>query len=147
MAQVTVTAQRVIHGSVEQVRTALADYQSTRPKILTEHYSDYELKGGGHGAGTLVHWKLAATEKRVRDQLVEVTEADGALVEKDQNSSMVTTWTVTPTEDGHSTVEVHTTWNGAGGIGGFFERTFAPGGLRKIYDGVLDKLDSAVQVS
>lgn len=147
MAQVTVTAQRVIHGSVEQVRTALADYQSTRPKILTEHYSDYELKAGGRGAGTLVHWKLAATEKRVRDQLVEVTEADGALVEKDQNSSMVTTWTVTPADEGHSTVEVHTTWNGAGGIGGFFERTFAPGGLRKIYDGVLDKLDSTVRTS
>ena len=145
MAQVTVTAQRVIHGSVEQVRAALADYQSTRPKILTEHYSEYELKAGGQGAGSLVHWKLAATEKRVRDQLVEVTEADGALVEKDQNSSMVTTWTVTPADGGNSTVEVHTTWNGAGGIGGFFERTFAPGGLRKIYDGVLDKLESAVQ--
>ncbi|MDT7642708.1 MAG: hypothetical protein QOC83_6996, partial [Pseudonocardiales bacterium] len=37
MAQVTVTAQRVIHGPVEQVRTAIADYQSTRPKILTDH--------------------------------------------------------------------------------------------------------------
>jgi hypothetical protein len=69
MAQVTVTAQRVIHGPVEQVRTAIADYQSTRPKILTDHYSDYQLKGGGHGAGSLVHWKLAATEKRVRDVL------------------------------------------------------------------------------
>jgi len=145
MAQVTVTAQRVVHGSVEQVRTALADYQSTRPKILTEHYSDYQLKAGGQGAGSLVHWKLAATEKRVRDQLVEVSEVDGALVEKDQNSSMVTTWTVSPADGGHSTVEVHTTWNGAGGIGGFFERTFAPAGLRRIYDGVLGKLDSVIQ--
>ena len=147
MAQVTVTAQRVVHGSVEQVRTALADYQSTRPKILTEHYSDYQLKAGGQGAGSLVHWKLAATEKRVRDQLVEVSEVDGALVEKDQNSSMVTTWTVSPADGGHSTVEVHTTWNGAGGIGGFFERTFAPAGLRRIYDGVLGKLDSVIQSS
>src|SRR5205807_6456382 len=63
MAQVTVTAQRVIHGSVEQVRTALADYQNPRPRILTEHYSEYELKAGGQGAGSLVHWKPAATEK------------------------------------------------------------------------------------
>jgi hypothetical protein len=145
MAQVTVTAQRVIHGPVEQVRTAIADYQSTRPKILTDHYSDYQLKGGGHGAGSLVHWKLAATEKRVRDQLVEVSEADGALIESDQNSSMVTTWKVSPADGGHSTVEVHTTWNGAGGIGGFFERTFAPAGLRRIYDGVLGNLDSVMQ--
>jgi hypothetical protein len=40
---------------------------------------------------------------------------------------------------------VHTTWNGAGGIGGFFERTFAPAGLRRIYDGVLGNLDSVIQ--
>ena len=33
-----------------------------------------------------------------------------------------------------------TTWNGAGGIGGFFERTFAPKGLARIYDALLAKL-------
>ncbi len=34
-------------------------------------------------------------------------------------------------------------WNGAGGIGGFFERTFAPG-LARIYDAVLARLDAEV---
>src|SRR5262249_18793341 len=81
MAQVSVTARRVVHGSVEQVRAALADYQTTRPKILTEHYSDYEVRAGGQGAGSLVHWKLAATSKRVRDMLVDVTEDGHTLVE------------------------------------------------------------------
>ena len=38
-----------------------------------------------------------------------------------------------------------TTWNGAGGVGGFFEKTFAPGGLRRIYDGILANLDAAVR--
>jgi hypothetical protein len=147
MAQVTVTAQRVVHGSVDQVRAALADYQTIRPKILTEHYRDYQVQAGGHGAGSQVHWTLAATQKRVRDQLIDVSEPTGALVESDRNSSMVTTWTVRPAEGGHSTVEVHTTWNGAAGIGGFFERTFAPMGLRRIYDGMLDKLDSVVRTS
>ena len=33
---------------------------------------------------------------------------------------------------------------GAGGIGGFFEKTFAPGGLRRIHDGVLAKLAEVV---
>jgi hypothetical protein len=148
MAQVTVTARREIHAPVERVRAALADYQTTRPKILTEHYSDYQVQAGGQGVGTRVHWKLAATEKRVRDQLVEVSETDGGvLVESDQNSSMVTTWTVQPADGGHSAVEVHTTWSGAGGIGGFSERTFAPPGLRRIYDGVLSNLDTVVQSS
>jgi len=37
-----------------------------------------------------------------------------------------------------------TVWNGAGGIGGFFEKTFAPAGLKRIYDGVLAKLPQAL---
>ncbi len=142
MTQVIVTAQREVGGSVEQVRGALADYVSIRPQILTAHFSDYVVKAGGRGAGSRVGWKLAATEKRVRDQIVEVSEpGDGSLVESDTNSSMVTSWTVAPAGDGRSTVSVHTTWNGAGGIGGFFERTFAPKGLRRIYDEMLGKLD------
>lgn len=145
MGQVTVTARRVIHAPPQQVRTALADYAEIRPKILTEHYRQYRVETGGQGAGTQVHWTLAATEKRVRDQLVEVSQDGDTLVESDRNSSMVTRWTISPAEGGHSTVEVLTTWTGAGGIGGFFERTFAPPGLRKIYDGVLGNLDETIR--
>jgi hypothetical protein len=145
MAQVSVTAQRMVHGPADRVRAALADYQDTRRQILPEQYSDYQVKAGGHGAGTLVHWTLAATRKRVRDQLVEVSEANGALVERDQNSSMVTTWTVTPEGGDTSAVAVHTTWDGAGGIGGFFERLFAPSGLRRIHDALLASLDELVR--
>jgi hypothetical protein len=142
MAQVIVTAEREVAGSPLQVRDALADYTQTRPKILTDHFSDYQVREGGNGAGTLVAWKFAATSKRVRDQLVEVTEPlDGSLVETDTNSSMVTTWTVTEAGGGRSLVGVRTTWNGAGGIGGFFERTFAPKGLRRVYEEMIGKLD------
>ena len=38
-----------------------------------------------------------------------------------------------------------TVWNGAGGIGGFFEKTFAPKGLGRIYDAVLAKLAAEVE--
>jgi hypothetical protein len=145
MAQVKAKAQRSIAAPAERVRTALADYTGTRPKLLTEQFSEYEVREGGTGAGTIVHWKLAATSKRVRDCLIAVTESGGNLVESDQNSSMVTTWTVVPEGEARSTVSVETTWNGAGGIGGFFERTFAPGGLQRIYDGVLAKLDNVVR--
>jgi len=71
---------------------------------------------------------FAATEKRVRDQLIEVSEpGDGSLVETDTNSSMVTTWTVRPADAGRSTVTVHTTWCAAftvnKGIKGIFARS------------------------
>ncbi|MFF9838050.1 SRPBCC family protein [Streptomyces sp. NPDC013740] len=146
MAQVEATTERIIAADAETVFDALADYSGTRAKLLPEHFSEYEVREGGDGEGTPVHWKLQATSKRVRDCLLEVSEpTDGQLVEKDRNSSMVTTWTVTPAGEGSSKAVVSTVWNGAGGIGGFFERTFAPKGLARIYDAVLDKLAAEVE--
>jgi hypothetical protein len=142
MSQVVATAERVVRAPAEQVRAALADYEGTRRRILPEQFSDYRVESGGHGAGTRVHWRFAATSKRVREQLMVVTEPADTLVESDANSSMVTTWTVQPADAGVSTVRVRTTWNGAGGIGGFFERTFAPKGLRRVYDSILERLDA-----
>ncbi|MEV6758177.1 SRPBCC family protein [Streptomyces sp. NPDC051214] len=146
MAQVEATTERIITAQPEDVFDALADYEGTRPKILSEHFSEFEVREGGDGEGTLVHWKLQATSKRIRDCLLEVSEpTDGELVEKDRNSSMVTTWRVTPAGEGKARVVVSTVWNGAGGIGGFFEKTFAPKGLGRIYDEVLGKLATEVE--
>ncbi|MGW9078042.1 SRPBCC family protein [Streptomyces kronopolitis] len=141
MGQVEATTQREIAADPESVFDALADYSGTRQKLLPEHFSEYEVREGGDGKGTLVHWKLQATSKRVRDCLLEVDEpTEGQLVEKDRNSSMVTTWVVTPSGEKRTKVTVTTTWTGAGGIGGFFEKTFAPKGLGRIYDALLDNL-------
>ena len=146
MAQVEATTERIVAADAEKVFDALADYSGTRAKLLPEHFSEYEVLEGGDGEGTLVHWRLQATSKRIRDCLLEVTEpTDGELVEKDRNSSMVTTWRVTPAGEGKSRVVVTTTWDGAGGIGGFFERTFAPKGLGRIYDALLDRLAAEVE--
>ncbi|MEU3190379.1 SRPBCC family protein [Streptomyces sp. NPDC006992] len=142
MAQVEATTQREIAAGPDEVFDALADYSETRAELLPAPFSEYEVREGGDGEGTLVHWKLQATSKRVRDCLLDVTEpADGELVETDRNSSMVTTWRVTPgAREKTARVTVTTVWNGAGGIGGFFERTFAPKGLARIYDDVLQRL-------
>lgn len=146
MAQVEATTERVVAADPEKVFDTIADYSGARGKLLPEHFSEYEVREGGDGEGTLVHWKLQATSKRVRDCLLEVAEpTDGELVEKDRNSSMVTVWRVTPAGEGKSRVVVTTTWNGAGGIGGFFERTFAPKGLSRIYDLILANLAAEVE--
>ena len=145
MGEVQVIAERGFTAPAEKMRAAVADYAETRRDMLTEHFSEYEVREGGQGAGTVVHWRLQATKKRVRDCLMDVSAPQpGTLVESDRNSSMVTTWTVGATGDG-STVRVVTTWQGAGGIGGFFERRFAPLGLRRIYDEMLNKLEAKVQ--
>jgi uncharacterized protein YndB with AHSA1/START domain len=141
MAQVEATTERIIAAEPERVYDALADYAATRGRVLPAQYSEYEVREGGTGAGTVVHWKLQATSKRVRDCLLDVTApAAGQLVETDRNSTMVTTWTVTPEGEGRSKVVNATTWQGATGVGGFFERTFAPKGLNRINDEVLAAL-------
>ena len=140
MAQVTATTQRTIEAPAEKVTAALADYETVRPQILTENYGDYRVEPDKR-----VHWTLQATKKRVRDQLVTVEVDRDRIVERDANSSMVTTWTVASEGTDRSTVTVETTWNGASGIGGFFEKTFAPRGLARIHDGVLSNLDAVVR--
>jgi hypothetical protein len=64
---------------------------------------------------------------RARDfrMRVEEPEPGRVLTESDERSSMVTTWVVTPEGPGYR-VRVETRWQGAGGVGGLFERLFAP---------------------
>jgi len=134
MSEVVATAEHVVRAPVERVVAALGDYERVRPRILPEQFSDYRVESGGQGEGTRVHWRFAATSRRVREQLVEVSRpAADTLVERDTNSSMVTTWTASPADAGGTTVRVRTTWTGARGVGGFFERTFAPRGLQRVY--------------
>lgn len=139
MSKVTATTQTTVSAPPATTLAALADYRETRPAILTDRFTDYAVQSGGEGAGTVVHWKLHATEKRVRDVLADVTTDASGVTETDRNSSLVTRYAVTPDAAG-STVVVTTTWDGAGGIGGFFERTFAPRGLARIHDEVLANL-------
>lgn len=146
MGQVRVTSERTIEAPGDRVYAAVADYADVRPKVLPENYRDYEVRDGGVGAGTQVHWTLQATEKRVRDCLIAVSEpSERTLVETDRNSSMVTTWTVHEDDPTRATVRIETTWNGASGIGGFFEKTFAPLGMRRIYEQLLTKLEQEVR--
>jgi hypothetical protein len=145
MSQVVATAEREIAAPADRVRAALADYAVTRPRILHEKFSEYRVESGGSGAGTHASWRFAATSRRVREQSVDVTAPDEAtLVESDRNSSLVTRWTVQPAGADRSRVSVRTTWNGATGVGGFFERTFAPKGLRRVYDHMLERLEREV---
>ncbi|MEC3997904.1 SRPBCC family protein [Actinacidiphila sp. DG2A-62] len=146
MALVDATTERIVAAEPEKVYEALADYSGTRGRILPGQFSEYEVTAGGTGAGTVVHWRLQATSKRVRDCLFDVTAPTaGQLVETDRNSTMVNTWTVTPAGSGRSKVVVSTTWQGATGVGGFFERTFAPKGLNRIHDELLAALAAQVE--
>ena len=144
MGHVSAASTILINAEPAAVLSAVGDYRNVRPKILSSHYRDYHVLEGGQGQGTVAAWKLQATKSRVRDVRANVDVAGHAVIEKDANSTMVTNWTVAPAGPG-SSVTVTTTWKGAGGVKGFFEKTFAPLGLKKIQAEVLANLKREVE--
>ncbi|ETD33518.1 MULTISPECIES: SRPBCC family protein [Actinomycetes] len=144
MAQVTASQSTVINAAPEKVLAALSDYQTVRPSILPGQYRDYKVVEGGVGAGTVASWTLQATKKRSRNVQARVGVVGSTVTETDVNSSMVTTYQV-DASGASSKVTTTTTWQGAGGIGGFFEKTFAPKGLAKIQAELLGNLKSHVE--
>ncbi len=144
MGEVKAVSEIDIVAEPEAVLDAVADYATVRPKILPSNYRDYAVVQGGKGDGTIVRWTLQATKKRVRYVEAAISVKDNTVTETDANSTMVTTWTVTPISDG-ARVAVETTWAGAGGIGGVFEGLFAPVGLRKIQAETLANLAKQVK--
>src|SRR5712692_1193193 len=122
MAEMRVIAERPIAAPPDAVYRYIADYREHHPRFLPSAFSDFRVEQGGVGAGTVITFGITAGG-RSRSYRMQVAEPQPGrvLTESDMNSSLVTTFTVTPDGD-HSRVRFETTWQEAGGIGGFFER-------------------------
>ena len=142
MSKVVARASAPVPAAPDVVLEFLGDYREGRERILTDNYTAYRVEQGGKGDGTVFAYHFAAGG-RERDYRLHVREREGGLEEQDQMSSFQSVWTVLPASGG-STVTIESSWDGAGGIGGFFERRFAPAGLRRIYDQVLSRLQDAL---
>jgi hypothetical protein len=142
MARIVVSAHRVIDVPADMIYRYFADMQAHHPHFLPPAFSDFQVESGGVGAGTITHFKVTAGG-RTREYRMRVDEPEPGrvLTESDTSSSLVTTTTVDP-QDGASHVQIATAWNGASGIGGFFERTFAPKAMRAIYADELERLEA-----
>jgi Polyketide cyclase / dehydrase and lipid transport len=132
-----VLVEREITARQDRVFAFLANYADGRPRLLTSDYVDYCVEKGGQGAGTVISYRF-----RERPYFLRVeTPAANTLLERDTVSSLVTTWRVMPAPNERSIVRVVTEWRGSGGVGGVFERVFAPRGLRRVYEEVLERLE------
>ncbi len=145
MGTIHVSAERVIDGPPDQVYGYLADMREHHPRFLPPAFTDFHVEAGGVGAGTVTRFNLNAGG-RSRAYRMEVAEPEPGrvLTESDSESSLVTTFTV-DSAGGSSRVRISTRWEGAGGIGGFFERTFAPRVMKRLYADELERLDRYVR--
>ena len=147
-------AEAVISAPAERAYRAIADFRGEHSKFLPPPllpligaFSRFQVEEGGVGAGTIVSFRMTVGG-RSRDYRSAVAEPEPGriLTESDLNSSAVTTFTVTPEQgDDHCRVRIETTWQGARGIGGFFERLFAPRVLRRLYANELGRLEAYLQ--
>ena len=142
MATILVSAERTVDAPADAVYGYIADMREHHPQFLPPAFSDFQVESGGVGEGTITRFTVTAGG-RARQYRMKVAEPEPGrvLTESDTGSSLVTTTTVTP-QGGRSLVRMSTTWTGAGGIGGFFERLFAPRAMRAIYTDELERLDS-----
>jgi len=137
-----VSAEGTVEAPAETVYRYIADMREHHPRFLPPAFSDFRVESGGVGAGTITRYKLTAGG-RTREYRTKIAEpAPGrVLTESDTGSSAVTTFTVSP-QGTASLVQISTAWDGAGGIGGLFERMFAPRVLRAIFTDELSRLDA-----
>ena len=142
MSKVVARASAPVPAAPDVVLEFLRAYREGRERILTDNYTAYRVEQGGKGEGTVYAYHFTAGG-RERDYRLHVHERESGLEERDQMSSFVSVWTVLPASGG-STVTIEASWDGAGGIGGFFERRFAPAALRRTYAQVLSRLQDAL---
>lgn len=141
MAEVQAKAEAEIAAPADVVYRLLRDAHQHH-HILPPAFSDFTVESGGVGAGTVVNFTFTAggRSRQYRMTMAE-PEPGRVLTETDAGSSLVTAFTVDPAGD-RSRVRITTTWQGAGGVGGFFEKRFAPKALRRIYEDELRRLDA-----
>jgi Polyketide cyclase / dehydrase and lipid transport len=142
MASIVVSAERMVDAPADTVYRYIANMREHHPHFLPPAFSDFRVESGGVGAGTIAQFKMTAGGRsREYRMVVAEPEPGRVLTESDTASTAVTSFTVTP-RDAASLVRISSTWEGAGGIGGVFERMFAPRALRAIYTDELARLDA-----
>lgn len=143
MTRIHAKAERIIDAEPDEVWAMLTDYTDTRARMLPENYLDYAVERAADGAGATLTYRLrAGGRERAYRMDVEAASPGQLLVERDQTSTYTTRWQVERVGPGaHTRVRLASEWESrATGMSGFFERRFAPMGIKRIHQDTLVRL-------
>ena len=171
MVELSVSAVIIVEADAADVYATLSDYDVGRREIVTDEFSDYEVLRGGQGVGTEVHWNLAVddvlrmrkgrlfgifkrstkrrspkgSKKPSWDCLVHVDESSiEKIVERDVNSSLVTTWDLRAVRGPRTVVRAEATWEHTGG---YLARIGERVAIRMLYEALLARLHEKFELA
>ena len=148
MARIHATAERIIDAEPAEVWAALTDVTRARPQMLPDNYMSYQAQPAMDGVGPTLTYRLrAGGRERAYQMQVEEATPGVELIERDQASSFTTHWLVERVGPGaHTRVRLSSEWESrATGVSGFFERRFAPLGVRRIHEETLVRLGQVLR--
>jgi hypothetical protein len=137
------SAERIVDAEPAAVWDAVTDFNGARPKMLPENYQDYQVERDTVGADLVLSFTLhAGGRARAYRMQVEAVAPGQELIERDLASTYTMRWLIERVGPGaHARVRLSSEWESrAAGINGFFERRFAPSGVRRIHQETLVRL-------
>lgn len=136
MSRRVYAASAIIEARPADVYHVLADYRESHPQIVPpEFLRDLEVEEGGYGAGTVIRYRTVVfgIEQKCRAVISE-PEPGRVLRETVSPTDFVTTFTVTPVDNGNRThLEIATTWQKARNAREAFEQFFYPYIMSRMY--------------
>jgi hypothetical protein len=141
VSELRVVAERAIGAPATLVYRLIADFDRHHPQFLPPAFSDFQVEQGGVGAGTVHSFRMTAG-RGARSFRMRVEEPDPGRGADRVGDGFVDGDDLgcdpgragLPGAAGDSLA-------GAGGVGGLFERLFAPRALRRLYADELERLD------
>jgi uncharacterized protein YndB with AHSA1/START domain len=139
-----VEVERTVEAPMERVWALLRDYRVARPRVLTEHFGDYEVRERAEGAGgTVIEYRLRVGRHHGRHVIaVQEPVAGRMLRERDRTSALVSTWTLTPGGEGERTVVRLAVALRDPQIAGWLARVQARRALRRLCGQLLERVDA-----
>ena len=132
----------VIDAPADKLYEIIADYHEGHPAILpTRYFTDISVVEGGQGVGTLVAVQMNVFgTKALLNLRVTKAEPGRLLVEEDEATGTVTTFSLEPLEDGRTRVTIATESRTSSGLRGLLEKLMNPIVTRRIYREELQQL-------
>jgi hypothetical protein len=141
-------ASAVIDAQPEEVYSVIANYHEGHPYIVPQEFMrGMEVESGGYGAGTVIRYHTRAFGmERPGSAVVSEPEPGHVLVETNSPSTIVTTFTVTPLDEGQRThVTIASDWQPSTSIVGKLEQAMYPYIMRRWYPKELKLLAEVVK--